>query len=173
MKSIKCPGCGLVAFASASTCKRCGSPLEVPEFSQVAADQADAELVESIRSKKSVVYMVGLFGSLALSIFAAVMTESTTAMIILFGGILVVGFLWTWVVASTIESRMLGGRKDIVYTITPAQRASVATASVATAFVVLNSDYGWILSPLIIVIFNGALYLYERQMRAKRRAGSE
>ena len=172
MKSMKCPVCGLAAFASASACKRCGTSLEVSELSQVQSDQSDAELEKSISAKKGVIYMVGLFGSVALSIAAAVMTESTTSMIFLFGGILLVGSLWTWVVATKVESRMLG-RRNIIYTITPAQRASVATSSVASAFIVLHNDYGWILSPLIIVIFNGALYLYERQMRTKRGAVKE
>ena len=31
MNNRKCPGCGLVNFASASECKRCGAPFGVPE----------------------------------------------------------------------------------------------------------------------------------------------
>ena len=166
MKSIKCPQCGLVAFASTLACKRCGQSLEKP---QLETDELDVDLAQEIESTKRLIYIVGFSGTAVLSIVAAVIAESPTAMIILFLGILSVGFLWTWALGNRAESRLLDGRKPLVYTITPAQRASVATASIGLAApVAINSDYGFILAPLIMVIFNGGMFLYERQMRTKR-----
>ena len=45
MNSLKCAGCGLVNFSSASECKRCGAPLE-PAFAYAAFDAAPARIFE-------------------------------------------------------------------------------------------------------------------------------
>jgi hypothetical protein len=169
MKSVKCPHCGLVAFASALTCKRCGQSLETSAQSQLERDELEPLLEKEIESTKRLVYTVGFLGTGALSIVAAVISESPVTIVILFGGILTTGILWTWALANRAEARLLAGRKPLVYKITPAQRASVATASIAAAApIAINSDYGFILAPLIIVICNGGLFLYEREMRSKR-----
>jgi len=169
MKSVKCPQCGLVAFASAPNCKRCGQSLEKPTESQLESDQLEVGLESEIESTKRLIYIVGFLGTAALSIGAAMIVESLTVSIILFVGILTVGWVWTWAFANRAESRLLDGRKPPVYSITPAQRALVATASLAAAGpIAINSDYGFILAPLIVVICNGGLFLYERQMRARR-----
>jgi hypothetical protein len=134
----------------------------------VQSDQADPELLESIKAKKSIILIVGFLLSLILALVAFFLTEDTLSMVILFVGIIAVGFIWTWVVTTKVESRMLGGRSVPVQATTPAQRASVATSSLVTAAIVLHTDYGLFLAPFIIVIFNGGLFLYDRQMRAKR-----
>ena len=169
MKSVKCPRCGLVAFASALTCKRCGQSFET---STQPEPEVDAALQKEIEARKTLIYIVGFGGTTVLTLTVAFLVESTTTMIVLFIGILTVGWIWTWALGNKVEAQLLGGRKRL-YTISPAQRASVITASVALAGVVLNSDYGYILSPLVIVVVNGGMYLYEREMRAKRaRIGS-
>ena len=174
MKSVKCPQCGLVAFASAVTCKRCGQSLEEPTESQIGIDPLNADDINEIEATKRLIYIVGCVGATVLSVGAAVIVESTTAIIILFIGIWAGGVLGTWALANRAESRLLAGRKPPVYTVTPAQRASVATASVAAAApIAINSDYGFILAPLLIVICNGGLFLYERQMRAKHAENRE
>jgi hypothetical protein len=168
MKSVKCPQCGLVAFASALTCKRCGQSLEVPTPSQPESDELEVGLENEIESTKRLIYTVGFLGATVLGVGAAMIVESTIAIIISFIGIWAGGILGTWALANRAESRLLGGRKPLVYKITPAQRASVATASIAAAApIAINSDYGFILAPLIVVVCNGGLFLYERQMRAK------
>ena len=42
MNSIKCPSCGLVNFADADSCKRCGSDLAAPAAGAAAADALPA-----------------------------------------------------------------------------------------------------------------------------------
>ena len=173
MKSVKCPRCGMVAFASALTCKRCGQSFETPTQSEPVSNEVDAALQKEIEGKKTLIYIVGFGATTALCLTAGFLIESTTTMIILFTGILVVGFMWTWALGNKAESQLLGGRKPLVYTITPAQRASVVTASVAIACVVINSDYGYILAPVCLVVFNGGMYLYEREMRSRRAENAE
>jgi hypothetical protein len=92
---------------------------------------------------------------------------------VLFAGILTVGFIWTWALGNRAESQLLAGRKPLAYTISPPQRASVVTPSVAMAGVVINTDYGYLLAPLVLVIVNGGMYLYEREMRVRRAEGEE
>ena len=46
MNNLKCAGCGLVNFASAAECKRCGAPLG-PAFAAAAFDAAAAHVFES------------------------------------------------------------------------------------------------------------------------------
>ena len=46
MNNRKCAGCGLVNFAHASECKRCGAPLE-PAFAHAASDAATTHVFES------------------------------------------------------------------------------------------------------------------------------
>ena len=167
MKSVKCPRCGLVAFASTLNCKRCGQSFETPTQSATESSQVNAALQKEIEARQTLIYIVGFGGTTALTLTAAFLVESITTMIILFIGILTVGWIWTWALGNRAEAQLLAGRKRL-YTITPAQRASVTTASVALAGVVLSSDYGYILSPLVIVIINGGMYLYEREMRARR-----
>jgi len=169
MKSVKCPSCGLVAFASAVTCKRCGGSFET---SALESTRVDAALQKEIEARKTLIYIIGFGATAVLSMTAAMIVESTTIMIFSFGGILVVGFVWTWALGNKAETQMLGGRKR-AYTITPGQRASVVTAGVAGAGVILNSDYGYILAPLLLVIVVGGMYLYEREMRAKRAESGE
>ena len=167
MKSVKCPKCGLVAFASALNCKRCGQSFETATQSERESGQVDAALQKEIEARKLLIYIVGFGGTTVLTLTVAFLVESTTTMIVLFIGILSVGWIWTWALGNKAESQLLAGRKR-VYTITPTQRASVTTASVALAGIILSSDYGYILSPLAIVIINGGMYLYEREMRARR-----
>lgn len=45
MKNRKCVGCGLVNFASAADCKRCGAPLE-PAFAYAASDTTAPQAFE-------------------------------------------------------------------------------------------------------------------------------
>ena len=170
MKNVKCPRCGLVAFASVTTCKRCGGALEATSSLQVQSEESDITLVRSVKTRQSVILGLGFMGTLALGIAAAVNTEDTTRMAVLFVGIVLVGFLSTWVVASIVKSRMLAGRNDFVQTITAAQKSAVLTSSLLCAFIVFRSDYGFIISPLIVLLFNGALYLYEHQMKSTLRA---
>jgi hypothetical protein len=46
MNNLKCAGCGLANFPSASDCQRCGAPLE-PAFAGAAFDAAPARVFES------------------------------------------------------------------------------------------------------------------------------
>ena len=170
MKSIKCPHCGLVNFASLPACKRCGGVLEGTSDPQVRNEQGDAKLEASIKLRLTIIYGLGFMGTLALGIVAAMKTEDTTRMAGWFLGIIVVGFICTWVVASIVETRMLAGRNDFVYSTTAGQKSAVLTASLVCAFLVFNSEYGFILSPLIVVLFNVAMFIYERQQNSKRRA---
>ena len=172
MKSVKCSRCGLVAFASALTCKRCGQSFETSTQSELESNQVDAALQKEIERRTTLIYIVGFGGTTALCLTVGVLAESTTTMIILFTGILVVGFIWTWALGNKAESQLLAGRKPL-YTVSPAQRASVVTASVALAGIVINTDYGYILAPVVLVIANGGMYLYEREMRTKRAENSE
>ena len=139
----------------------------MPTQSDPESSQVDAALQKEIEARQMLIYIVGFGGTTVLTLTAAFLVESTTTMIILFIGILTAGWILTWALGNRAESQLLAGRKRS-YTITPAQRASVITSSIAFAGIVLSSDYGYILSPLVIVIVNGGLYLYEREMRSKR-----
>ncbi|HEU4432930.1 MAG TPA: hypothetical protein VFR51_06005 [Pyrinomonadaceae bacterium] len=167
MKSVKCPRCGLVAFASALTCKRCGQSFETATKPEPEGGQVDTALQKEIQPRQTLIYIVGFGGTTVLTLTAAFLVESIRTMIVLFIGILNVGWIWTWALGNRAESQLLAGRKRL-YTITPAQRAFVTTSSVALAGIILSSDYGYILSPLVIVIINGGMYLYEREMRVRR-----
>jgi hypothetical protein len=159
MKSVKCPSCGFVGFSS-STCKRCQRP-----FGTVENEVTDEKTLASIKAGQGLILGVGATVSLFLAISTYFFIEDLTTMALTFAGIVGVGFTASWAIGSMLERRMLGG-KNLNYKISAAEKSAVFGASLFAALMVcINTNFGYVLAPLIVISFNGALYLYEFQMK--------
>ncbi len=112
---------------------------------------------------------IGGFISLVLSFVAVFVIEDGAKMAISFIVILAVGLLLSWFVASLAERKLLAGNK-LNYKIKPAEKVSVFVATLFFAyFVFLNTSFGFFLAPLLIIFINGAVFLYEYQMKRGMR----
>src|SRR2546429_308357 len=58
--SVKCPQCGIVNFATAGACKRCGNSLERPNALEEARALGEKQLEAPRTSAKRRVLMVGI-----------------------------------------------------------------------------------------------------------------
>lgn len=171
MKSVKCPHCGLVNFAEANSCKRCLKDFK--EFSPQELSNnklTDEKTVKSIQSKQYAIYGVGGILSFALSFVSVDIIEDALLMALLFVGFPAIGMIISWFIASLVESRTLGDKK-LNYRITYSQKAAVFTASLVCAYFVFNGGgIGYFLAPFLVLFVNGALYLYEFQMKKRTAA---
>ena len=161
MKSIKCPNCGFVGFASIN-CKRCQKPINI-ENNQLT----DEKTLASIKSKQSLIFGIGGIISLILSFSTVFIIEDAVTMAFSFVGIIAIGLIISWLIGSLVERKLLSGNK-LNYKITSAEKATVFGASLFFSyFVLINVKFGYLFAPLMVIFFNGMLYLYEYQMNKR------
>ena len=121
----------------------------------MAHDQmTDPKTVASIKSMQGLILGAGGAITLFLSFATIFVIEDGATMAFSFMGIIAFGLIISWLISSVIERRMLGGKK-LNYKITTAEKAAVFGATLFMAFIVgVNTGYGFIAAPLIIVFFN-------------------
>lgn len=167
MNSVKCFNCGLTNFSSTTNCKRCGKELAAnqstsKEYAPVNFSNGQ-DVKSEVQSKQSIIYMIGFSISLFAALVGAFNAEDSILMIALLICPLVIGFLLTWVIASRVENSATNGKGLRQYGVTVPERITVFVISLTVAFVLLKQPLGYILSPLMIIVFNSALFLYGRK----------
>ena len=164
MINTKCVNCGLVNFDSAKACRRCNGSLENIQGLGSSQQVSFIETKSKVQSAQSLILMIGFGFSLALSIYFTMQAETPTAMAITFLVIIGLGFLSSWFISSVIE-RKIAGDSIKKAGLDTKEKASVMAISLVAASIIFKSEYGYIISPLIILVFNGAVFLYDKKAK--------